>query len=149
MREIEIPGREILTLTVPLLTTSLVWVLIGSTDVILLQRFGSTVDVGAFRAIQPAAELNQFVILSFAPLFTPLAARLFARGNRAALDDLYWQTAAWIATLSFPILVLTSVLAHPLTTTLYGSRYAGSAAYLTILAVGYYVQAALGSTASR
>lgn len=144
VRDIEVPAREILSLTIPLLTTSLVWVAITSTDAILLEWFHGTAEVGAFRAIQPAAELNLFVIFAFTPLFAPLAARLFARENRAALNDLYWQTAAWIAALSFPILIVTAVFAEPVTTTLYGSRYAESASYLAILAVGYYVQSALG-----
>ena len=143
-RDIEVPFREVLSLTLPLLTTSFVWVAIASTDAILLERFRGTAEVGEFRAIQPAAELNQFVIFAFTPLFAPLAARLFARENRAAVNDLYWQTAAWIATLSFPIVVATALFAEPVTTTLYGSRYADSAAYLAILAVGYYVQCALG-----
>jgi O-antigen/teichoic acid export membrane protein len=144
VRDIDVPAREILSLTTPLLTTSLVWVAIASTDAILLEWFHGTTEVGAFRAIQPAAELNLFVILAFTPLFAPLAARLFARENRVALNDLYWQTAAWIATLSFPIVVVTALFAEPVTTTLYGSRYSESAAYLAILAVGYYVQSALG-----
>jgi O-antigen/teichoic acid export membrane protein len=144
VREIEVPAREILSLTIPLLTTSLVWVAIASTDAILLEWFRGTAEVGAFRAIQPAAELNQFVIFAFTPLFAPLAARLFARQNRDALNDLYWQTAAWIAALSFPIVVATVLFAEPVTTTLYGSRYSESASYLAILAVGFYVQSALG-----
>jgi O-antigen/teichoic acid export membrane protein len=144
LRQIEVPAREILSLTIPLLTTSLVWVAIASTDAILLEWFRGTAEVGAFRAIQPAAELNLFVIFAFTPLFAPLAARLYARENRDALNDLYWQTAAWIAALSFPVLVVTALFAEPVTTTLYGSRYAESASYLAILAVGYYVQSALG-----
>jgi O-antigen/teichoic acid export membrane protein len=144
VRDIEVPAREILSLTVPLLTTSLVWVAIASTDAILLEWFRGTAEVGAFRAILPAAELNQFVIFAFTPLFAPLAARLYARQNHTALNDLYWQTAAWIAALSFPILVVTALFAEPVTTTLYGSRYSESATYLAILAVGYFVQSALG-----
>jgi O-antigen/teichoic acid export membrane protein len=144
IRDIEIPAREILSLTMPLLTTSLVWVAIAATDAILLEWFRGTDEVGAFRAILPAAELNQFVIFAFTPLFAPLAARLFARQNRDALNDLYWQTAAWIAALSFPIVVVTALFAEPVTTTLYGSRYSESASFLAILAVGYYVQSALG-----
>ena len=144
LRHIEVPAREILSLTIPLLTTSLVWVAIACTDAILLEWFHGTPEVGAFRAIQPAAELNLFVIFAFTPLFAPLAARLFARQNREALNDLYWQTAAWIAALSFPIVVVTVLFAEPVTTTLYGSRYSESAPYLAILAVGFYVQSALG-----
>jgi O-antigen/teichoic acid export membrane protein len=143
-RPLEVPWREVLAFTVPLLSTDLVHVLMHTVDAVLLGYFGGTGDVAAFRAVQPTARLNQLVFATFAVLFTPQAARLFARNDRAGINDLYWQTAVWIAILSFPIFVLTFSLAGPLTLLLFGARYEGSAPILAILALGYYVHAALG-----
>jgi len=81
---------------------------------------------------------------SFTLLFTPLAARMFARDDREGINRLYWQTAIWIAVLSFPIFALTFSLAGPVTVTLFGSRYADSATYLALLSLAYYFSAALG-----
>jgi O-antigen/teichoic acid export membrane protein len=92
----------------------------------------------------PAATLNQLVMSSFTLLFTPLAARMFARGDEEGINRLYWQTAIWIAVLSFPIFALTFSLAAPVTTTLFGERYADSAPYLALLSFAYYFNAALG-----
>ncbi len=88
--------------------------------------------------------LNQLVMSSFTLLFTPLAARMFARGDEDGINQLYWHTAIWIAVLSFPIFALTFSLAHPVTTTLFGERYADSATYLALLSLAYYFNAALG-----
>ena len=46
--------------------------------------------------------------------------------------------------LTFPIFALTFSLSEPLTVTLFGERYGGSAAYLSVLSVAYYFNAALG-----
>ena len=73
-----------------------------------------------------------------------MAARLFARKDYKGISDLYWQTAIWIAVLSFPIFALTFSLAQPLTSTLYGARYEDSATYLSLLSLAYYFNAALG-----
>jgi O-antigen/teichoic acid export membrane protein len=45
---------------------------------------------------------------------------------------------------SFPIFAVTFTLAEPAITTVYGEQYRESATFLSLLAVGYYVQAALG-----
>jgi O-antigen/teichoic acid export membrane protein len=81
---------------------------------------------------------------SFTLLFTPLAARLYARQDRAGIHELYWRTAAWMAVFSFPMFAATSALAGPLTVGMFGERYAGSASILALLSLGYYFGAALG-----
>jgi O-antigen/teichoic acid export membrane protein len=140
----EFPAREILLLTVPLLTTDLVYSFMNSSDAILLNYFRDAAEVADLRVVQPAAKLNELVLFSFAFLFTPLAARFFAQEDRGRVDDLYWQTAAWMAVVSFPIFAVTFTLAEPAITTVYGEQYRESATFLSLLAVGYYVQAALG-----
>ncbi|HJZ49128.1 MAG TPA: flippase [Roseiflexaceae bacterium] len=141
---IQIPARELFAFTIPLLTSDLVYVLMSSSDAVLLGHFRSTTEVGAFRVVQPTAILNQFVLQSFTLLFTPIAARLFARDDREGINNLYWQTAIWTSILSFPIFALTFSLAHPITVLIYGKQWAGSAIILALLSFGYYFNAALG-----
>jgi O-antigen/teichoic acid export membrane protein len=143
-RAINVPVREVLSFTVPILTSDLVYMAMNTSDAILLGFFGTLADVGAFKVVQPAARLNQIVFTSFALLFTPVAARLFAREDREGMDRLYWTTALWIAVLTFPVFILTTSLATPLTAFVYGDRYEGSGVYLALLSFGYYANAALG-----
>ena len=49
-----------------------------------------------------------------------------------------------MAVFSLPVFLLTFSLAEPITVLLFGERYAGSAAYLAILSLGMYFNAALG-----
>lgn len=139
-----VPWGAILSFTIPLLTSDLVYVFMNSMDAIMLQYFHGTVDVAALRAVQPTAKMNQIVLASFGLLFTPAAARLFARNDREGINDLYWQNAIWVAVASFPIFVLTFSLAKPITILLYGERYAQSAIILALLSFSYYFNAALG-----
>jgi O-antigen/teichoic acid export membrane protein len=139
-----IPWREVLTFTVPLLTSELVYVVMHTTDAIMLEYFQDITQVALLRAVQPTALLNQLVIASFATLFTPMAARMFARDDRQGINNLYWQTAIWIAVFSFPIFIVTFSIAQPITVLLYGSRYEQSAVILALLSFGYYFNAALG-----
>ena len=143
-RHLDIPVRELLLFTIPLLTTDLVYIVLNTSDAILLGWFRGPADVAAFRVIIPAAGLNQLVFSSFTLLFVPAAARLFARNDRDGVRDLYWQTAIWMAVISFPLFAMTFSLAGDVTTALYGERYAGSSLFLAMLSLAYYFNTALG-----
>ena len=143
-KAIEIPWREILSFTIPLLTSDVLYAVMNTMDAIVLERSRGSVDVAALRAVHSTAVLNSLVMSSFALLFTPSAARLFARNDREGINNLYWQTAIWIAVISFPIFALTFSVAQPITVLLYGQRYAHSGIILALLSLGYYFNAALG-----
>ncbi|MBN8636751.1 MAG: flippase [Anaerolineae bacterium] len=144
LRSIQIPVREVLAFTVPLLASDLVYVVMNAFDAVLLGQFHGTESVAALRAVQPTARFNQVILTSFALLFTPAAARMFARGDTERINDLYWKNAVWIAVLSFPIFALTFSLAQPLTLMLYEERYAQSAIIMALLSFGYYFNSATG-----
>lgn len=143
-RAYHIELRELLTFAGPVLVTGLVWLVIESTDAILLGWFHSAQAVAEFRAVMPISRLTQVVILSFAVVYTPLAARAFARDDTDGITDLYWQSAAWICVLTFPVFLLTCPFAAPLTTLLFGERYAGAAPVMALLSLAYFIPSALG-----
>jgi O-antigen/teichoic acid export membrane protein len=143
-RQLDIPVRELLAFTIPLLTTDLVYIVLNTSDAILLGLFHGADDVAAFRVVVPAAGLNQLVFQAFTLLFVPAASRLYARRDFHGIRDLYWQTAIWMTVVSFPLFALTFSLAGPLTVALYEPRYASSAPYLAMLSLGYFFNTALG-----
>jgi O-antigen/teichoic acid export membrane protein len=133
--------------SLPLMSSDLLVQIPTSLSIILLEHFHATAAVAELRAVQPVARLNHVVLQSFALLYIPLAARMFARNDREGLNDLYWRTAIWISVLTFPVFVVTFCLAGPVTTLLFGSTYAASASLLAVLAAGWYFNAALGFNA--
>lgn len=141
---LDVPAREVLGYSMPLLSSELVLILRGSFTVVLLEYFQTTEAVAEYRAVLPFAKLNMFVLESFSLLFIPLASRMFARNDREGINSLYWQTSLWITVLSFPVFAVTFALSRPFTVLLFGDRYAESAAVLAVLALGYYFHAALG-----
>jgi O-antigen/teichoic acid export membrane protein len=144
MRTMRMPWRDILSFSIPLMTTDLVFIVMNTTDAVMLEYFHDATAVASIRAVQPAAKMNLLVMASFATLFLPMAARLFARQDREGINRLYWQTAIWIACFTFPVFALTFSMAKPVTLLLYGERYAQSAVILAMLSFGYYFNASLG-----
>ena len=146
-REFTIPTRAIFGFSLPLLSSDVVFLLRTSAVIVLLQYLTTSNEVAAYGAVLPLARQNLVIYQSFGFLFVPVAARLFARGEHDRLRNMYWQTSAWIAVATFPALALTVALAGPLTVLLFGQAYADAGAVLAVLAVGHYVNAALGFNA--
>jgi O-antigen/teichoic acid export membrane protein len=141
---ITLPSRELYSFALPLLAMDLLFVLMNTSNVIMLGHFGNAEEVADYRVVQPAAHLNLVIMSTFALLFTPAAARLFAREDREGMSDLYWRTSVWVAVASFPVLAVTTAFAEPVTVLMFGEQYRESGTILALLAVGYYVSAALG-----
>ena len=141
---LNIPAKEIFAFTIPLLSSDILAILMLSTDTLILGYFHNTEAVASYQVILPAVRINKMVMTSFAFLFTPLAARFFAKNDYAGINDLYLRIAIWLAVLSFPMFALSFSLAAPLTVTLYGERYADSWVFLNMLAFARYFSASLG-----
>jgi len=143
-RRLTYPARELLAFATPLLVTTVLWLLMESSDALLLGFFRDSAAVADFRAVLPFARLNQGVIITFGVLYMPLASRLYARLQRAELAELYWQTAAWMTVLTFPIFLLTCGFARATTTDLLGAQYGDATSILALLSCGYFFHTALG-----
>jgi O-antigen/teichoic acid export membrane protein len=100
--------------------------------------------VAHYRVVLTAAVLSSMIPANFMPLYVPSASRLFAKGDTAGINHLFWETSLWMSVLAFPIFLATACFARPLTIFLYGARYAPSAPILTILSLGYFFNVIFG-----
>lgn len=147
-RRMRVPAREVYGFSLPLLSAELPVLLRGSIALVLLEYYQGTLAVAEYRAVYPVAGLNLVVFQAFGFLFMPMAARMFARNDGAGISELFWQSALWITVLTFPVFAVTCLLAEPVAVMLFGARYASAGTILSILAVGYFVNAALGYNAA-
>jgi O-antigen/teichoic acid export membrane protein/D-alanine-D-alanine ligase-like ATP-grasp enzyme len=147
-RRLEIPAREVIGSSLPLLSTDAIWLLINTFPILVLSAASGLSQVAAYQVVRPAAALNLLVATSFHVLYLPVAARLAARGDRAGANELYWRTTIWVSVITFPIFAATFALGKPLTELVFGERYEDSGIFLSILSVGYLVHAALGFNAT-
>lgn len=143
-RNTTVPAKELFAFTIPLLSSDLASVLMHSSDTLMLGFFRDTAQVALYQVILPACHLNKLVMVSFALLYTPAAARLFAKKDYAGINNIYWQTAIWVGVLSFPLFAMTFSMAKSLTLALYGPRYEASYVFLQLLSFGYYFNVVTG-----
>ncbi len=142
--KLEFPVREVFGFNTPLVVSQLSMLFRGSLVVLMLEMMLDSTAVAEYRAVLPFARLNLVVITSFTFLFTPLASRMLARSDKESINCLYWTSCIWVAVLTLPLLLITSVFAEPLTLFMLGDRYASSSVILTLLAIGFFADAAFG-----
>ena len=138
------PSRDFLTFASPLLASTLVWLLLDSSDAVLIGFFHDIEEVAKFRAVVPLALATQGVMLAFTVLYAPTLARHVARSEEGAVTRLYWRSALWVTLISFPIFLLTFSFAGTTTRLILGPEYQDAGPVLAILALGYFVHLALG-----
>jgi O-antigen/teichoic acid export membrane protein len=141
---LQLPVRALFGFSLPVMSTDLLMAVETPMVVILLERFRGTEHVAELKNALQVAGLCLIVFQNSKILFKPFASRLRARGDDAALGDLYWRSAAWIAVVTFPIFATCLFLAEPVMVLLWGAKYAGTGPLLAILALGKYANAALG-----
>jgi O-antigen/teichoic acid export membrane protein len=145
LKNMRIPIRELFAFSIPVLTSELVaGGMLNSVAIFLLAHFHGTTEVAFYRVAIPAAHMNMFALASFSLLYTPLAARLYARGDYDGINHLYWRTTVWLTVITFPVFIATFALAKPMAVLLYGTRYEASGLILALLSLGYYFNSALG-----
>lgn len=143
-QQIEYPIRQMLAFSLPLLTSELLLITVGTMDAIMLEQLRGTSEVAGLRAVFKIAVLNQLVSRSFTSLYLPTASRAFAEKDKDAINNGYWQTAVWVAVLTWPVFALTCMGAESVVSTAYDSRYADAPILLTMLAFGVYADTMLG-----
>ena len=142
--EVKLPTREMLSFTIPVMASDVLINLKISVATLLLGYFSTLEQVALFHVVLPLANLNQVLMHTFSFLYTPTAARLFAKGDHEGMGELYWRTTVWMAVFSFPIFAVTFFLASPVTVSIYGARYEQSATILAVLSLANYFSVTVG-----
>lgn len=144
LRRLKLPVRTLFGFSLPVMSTDLIQSIEVTMVVVLLERLRDTSAVAEFKVALGVSVLCLLVFQNSKILFKPYASRLYARGDDAALGDLYWRSAAWITIVTFPVFAVCLFLGEPVMVRLYDSDYAGAGLLLAILATGKFVNAALG-----
>jgi O-antigen/teichoic acid export membrane protein len=138
---------EMLTFSIPLVGSAVVRTLLTRVDTLMIGALRTTVEVGLYSAAFPLATGLQLFLGSFGFMYLPMASRLDASGDLSELNRMYRLTTKWVFTLTFPVFVLLAVFPGDVLGTVFGPEYVGAASVLTVLTVGFIIEAAAGRNA--
>jgi len=141
-------ARKLVSFSLPLLGSTILFMLVLWTDTLLLGIFRSTSDVGLYNAATPLAQFLSFPLLSIGLIYMPVLSELYARGKMDEIRRNYSILTKWLSLTIFPLFLVFFLYADIIVTSLFGQDYLISANALRILSLGYMIHNLSGQNTS-
>lgn len=138
-------NKELLRFSLPVLAVSVLGVVLGWTDTLMLGRYTSAADVGIYNVSISLAKLLTFPINAISFVLMPLAGEMFARKQHSELGRTYQVLTKWIFSATFPIFFILFFFPEITITFLFGERFIDSTMSLRILAVCFLFHSFMGA----
>ncbi len=136
-------NRDLLYYSLPIMFMSILGTVLHWTDVIMLGYFTDPATVGLYHPAARTAGIIRIVLLSFAGIYGPLMAEMFAKKQTSEMNHLFKLVTRWITTFSLPFAIL--ILLFPKKIMLiFGSQFLQGYPILMILVSAAFIQAVFG-----
>ncbi len=137
-----VPAWPLLTYSLPLAMTSVIYVLMGHVDYFVLGFFLESDDVGVYRVGYMLGSALLLIFNSLAPVFKPLIAESKADTDR--VEQRFRVAARWIAGFTFPMAITLTLGATAYLSVLYTPQYAAASAVVGLLCVAFLINVTFG-----
>ena len=141
-------AKKLVSFSLPLLGSTILFMLVLWTDTLLLGVFRSSSDVGLYNAATPLAQFISFPLFSIGLIYMPVLSELYARGKMDEIRRNYSILTKWLSLTVFPLFLIFFLFADTIVTSLFGQEYIFSANALRILSLGYMIHNLSGSNTS-
>ncbi len=137
-------AKHLILFSAPLMISGVVNYAVGWTDTLMLGYLKSSELVGVYNSAVPLAVLTTLFLHSSAFLYSPIASRMYSRGNVEEMSALYRSLTKIVFTATFPVLLLILTFPDRLIGLIFGSRFVEASLPLAILLIGYATHVSLG-----
>ncbi len=140
----KITTREIFVLSFPMFLTSVMHLVIGRTDIIMLGAMTSAREVGVYNVALKLALLTSFILVSVNAMLAPKFSQLFHAGKLDELKMVARNCARLIFYATLPIIVIYLFFGNYILA-LFGKDFVSGRTALFFLIGGQFVNSAAGS----
>ena len=141
-------AKQLLHFSWPLVMSSLLWILVPRTDILMLGYFTTVHLVGIYNSAVPMAEFISLFSRAFIPIFIPIFTGLVTQNKDQEIKELYKLITRWILIVSIPMIWVIFIAAEQVIVFVFGSQYIEAAVPLQILACAYFIPLFVGPTSS-
>ena len=135
----------LLRFSIPLLATSVLGIVLGWTDTLMLGRYAKAEVVGVYNIAVSLAKLLTFPLGAITFVFMPVAGSLYAKSLTPELKRTYQVLTKWIFSATLPIFFILFFFPETTITFLFGQRFIDASAALRILALCFLFHTFLGA----
>ncbi|WP_336343290.1 flippase [Halalkalicoccus ordinarius] len=135
--------REMAMFSFPLIVSTIMTILLTRTDTLMLGYFRTSAETGIYNAAYPLANSLTVILSAFGYMYLPVASRV-DKDDDGSVEDVYSITTKWIFMAAFPAFVILLVFPSQIISIIFGSEYGAGGAALSVLALGFFTNAAVG-----
>ena len=136
---------ELLKFSIPLLASTIMSLALMWADTLMLGRYSTPAAVGTYSVSVSLVKLLLFPMSALAYVFLPIAGEMYARKTGEELKRVYQVLTKWVFAATLPIFFVLVFFPEMTITLLFGSRFVDASLSLRILAVGFMLNAFLGT----
>jgi O-antigen/teichoic acid export membrane protein len=141
---IRIEIKEIIAYSWPISIASILTILIGQTDYLILGIYHPPENVGAYRIYIQIVALLQLILGSTARIYKPVISELIPEGADQEIKKVYKQVSKWVLSITMLGFLVIALYGNQITSLLFTDAYSGYPAALVILALGTLVNSSFG-----
>ncbi|MEW6218608.1 MAG: flippase [Thermodesulfobacteriota bacterium] len=136
--------RPMLAVSLPLMTSKIMFFVMGWVDILLLGVFRTGAEVGIYNIAVRLSSVVGIVLLVINVVVAPRYAQLHTLGDRDGFVGLVWRTSRVVFISSLPLLLLLLLLPGPVLG-VFGEEFRQGSQILALLALGEFINANCGS----
>jgi O-antigen/teichoic acid export membrane protein len=138
--------RRIVSISLPMLTTTSMFLFTSQTGIIMLGMFRTESEVGFYSVAVKLATLTAFILQAINSMAAPKFAELY---HADKVDEMFYvarKSSRLIFWTTVPVLLFLLVLGKPLLNVIFGHEFTVAYAAMVLLVVGQFVNSISGST---
>lgn len=136
--------KELILFSAPLLINSILGMMMGWTDTLMLGYFKTPDVVGLYNGALPLAHLIPIALTSAGFIYVPISSGLYSKKLMEEMGRTYQVLTKWIFSVTIPIFFILFLFPETILNFLFGMNYIQAAPVLRILALGFMFHAFLG-----
>lgn len=136
--------RSLLAFSAPIVVTTTMNTMLQNVDIFILGYFASTGDVGIYTVVYPLASLLTTMLMAFGFVFMPTISELDSAGDVSEMRRTYGLISKWTCTTTLPLFLIVVSFPALLVRSTFGPEFTAGSVALTVLAVGFFTQGAIG-----
>lgn len=141
---VEINIKEIISYSWPISIGSILTLLIGQIDYIIIGIYNPAADVGIYRIYIQIAALLQLILSSVARIYKPVISELIPQNEISSAREIYRKVSRWVLIGTLLGFLVIALYGDILTRTLFTEAYSILPIALTILVLGTLINASFG-----
>lgn len=137
--------RKLLKFSIPLLISTLMGTILMWADTLMIGRYINPQAVGTYGVSASLVKLLLVPITALSLIFLPIAGEIYSTGKSEDLKRAYQVLTKWLFAVTLPIFFVLFFFPQMTITALFGARFMDAALPLRLMALGFMVNALLGT----